>query len=161
MNSEPIITGMVALYDAPELLHNVHVYGTCRLLAACSQSETVQAFVHTSSTGVVHNGATNVRGMEHGVPYSEVHLTDYSRTKHRAEVCVRLANGCNKLLTVALRLPGVYGYGDGMLVTNMLNGLRVYPGNAETKIEMLYVRNAAQAHVDALETLVINSSGLN
>lgn len=122
--------GLVVLADNPTLLHNVHVYATARLLHAARRAG-VQAFVATSSTCVVHNGQVHLNDARVDTPHPTVG-THYMKTKIEAERIVLAANvysggargrGGAVFRTCAIRLPGIYGYGDAMMVTPMLAGI--------------------------------------
>lgn len=82
--------------------------------------------------------------------------TDYGRTKAAAELDVLdLSSPELGFYTAALRLPGVYGMGDPWMGGPLSRAeLTTLPGNADKKVEMVYVENVAHAHITAMATLL-------
>ena len=91
-------------------------------------------------------------------PITEGHKysTDYARSKGLAEAAVLEANYFKfGFGTLALRLPGIYGYGDPWVFGPLARGENnPSPADPAAKLEMVYVENAALAHVCAIETIL-------
>ena len=80
----------------------------------------------------------------------------YSRAKYAAERIVLSAHEPPHFCTCALRLPGLYGLGDQLIVEPLLRGTlsRVPSGGDGCRVDFCYVENAAHAHVVALDALL-------
>ena len=57
---------------------------------------------------------------------------------------------------MALRLPGIYGVGDNMIIDPIVSdGISSVPsGGSDVRIDFCYVENAAHAHACAVATLL-------
>ena len=130
-----------------------NIGGTLAVLAACELNG-IGKLVYTSTPSVVHSG-TDIEGGNERLPYAQHFSAHYPATKAAAEQKVLAANGA-KLATVALRPHLIWGPGDRHLLPRMLE--RAKAGKlrfigVSKKIDTIYVDNAAQAHLDALERL--------
>jgi sterol-4alpha-carboxylate 3-dehydrogenase (decarboxylating) len=103
-------------FDAhPDILKKVNIEGTRTLLEAAQSCPSVKAFVHTSSSSVVHDTLSPLHGVDEGWPYVCPNPREpYSETKVYAEKDVLAANetGEQKMLTCAVRPAGIIGEGD-------------------------------------------------
>jgi nucleoside-diphosphate-sugar epimerase len=131
-----------------------NVRGTDHVLAAC-ELHRIDKLVYTSSPSVVHNGQ-DLNGVNESVPYATHFLAPYPQTKAIAEQRVLAANSPT-LATVALRPHLIWGPGDPHLMPRLLESVRRnrlrFIGETSKKIDTVYVDNAAEAHVLALEKL--------
>lgn len=130
-----------------------NVTGTQNVLAACSWHG-IGLLVHTSSPSVVHGGGDIENGDE-SLPYADHFQAPYPETKARAERLVLAANGL-QLKTCALRPHLIWGPGDNQLLPRLIEKNRAgrlrLPA-PEKKIDTVYIDNAAQAHLLALNNL--------
>ena len=130
-----------------------NVTGTANVLAACRQRG-IGILVYTSSPSVVHGGG-DIEGGDESLPYPEHFQAPYPETKARAERLVLAANGPG-LKTCALRPHLIWGPGDNQLVPRLVEKNRAgklrLPA-PEKWIDTVYIDNAAQAHVLALDNL--------
>ena len=137
----------------------VNVLGTRHVLAGCRRHG-VQRLVYTSSPSVTFTGADQC-GIDESVPYAARWLCHYPRSKALAEQAVLAANGRNGLLTCALRPHLIWGPGDRHLVPRLIERARRGQlrrvGDGRNLIDMVYVENAAEAHLRAAEALVAGS----
>lgn len=129
--------------------------GTRNVLAAC-RAHRIPKLVYTSTPSVVHR-AGGTEGGDESLPYtSDPDVTPYVATKARAEREVLEAND-KALCVVALRPHLIWGPGDPHLVPRLLararRGRIVLPGGGRELVDTVYVDNAAEAHVRALERL--------
>ncbi len=133
--------------------------GTSVLLDA-ARAAGVSRFVHTSTPSVVFSGEA-FAGADESLPYGRNWLCPYARTKAEAE---QLALGAHtsSFRVCALRPHLIWGAGDPHLVPAILRaasrGLPVI-GNGRNRVDMTHVRNAAQAHLLALDALDDNRAG--
>jgi nucleoside-diphosphate-sugar epimerase len=173
--------GVVTLTDDFGLVFNAHVVATQRVIRAARLAG-VRALVATSSTGAVTSPYVPAARQQNipsnfQVPADWDPFSHYSRTKYEAERHVLRSNddgggggGKSKFRTLALRMPGIYGVGDTLMVDAVYSGLmRFVPssdgcccgrgggGSKEDRrvpIDFCYVENAAHAHVLAVGKLL-------
>jgi nucleoside-diphosphate-sugar epimerase len=129
--------------------------GTKNLLEA-SMSFGVQRFIYTSTPSVVFN-QKDLLGVGEEQPYAEHFLTAYAKTKAMAEKLVLEKNNSETFLTCALRPHLIWGPGDPHLFPRVIQKgkegkLRIV-GNGENLVDIIYVENAARAHVEAFNKL--------
>lgn len=141
-------------WGALEDFYAANVAGTDNLIAACMMNG-VRRLVYTSTPSVVHAGK-DIEGGNETLPYAEHFCAHYPRTKAIAEQRVLRANGPD-LATVALRPHLIFGPGDPHLfpriVARAQQGKLRFIGPTPKRIDITYIDNAAQAHVDALDRL--------
>lgn len=132
----------------------INLHGTRNVLAACREAG-VQRLVYTSSPSVVHAGGDQ-EGIDESTPYPASFATHYPRTKAAAEQEVIAANG-PELATVSLRPHLIWGPGDNHLVPRLIDRARsgrlrrVGPGT--NRVDVVYIDNAAEAHLLAADRL--------
>ena len=130
-----------------------NVRGTENVLAACSRHG-IGVVVYTSSPSVVHGGGDIENGDE-SLPYAEHFQAPYPETKARAERLVLAANG-PRLKTCALRPHLIWGPGDNQLLPRLIEknrAGRLRLPDPTKLIDTVYIDNAAQAHMLALDNL--------
>jgi len=124
------------------------------VLAACDRHGVGQ-LVYTSSPSVVHGGGA-IEGGDESLPYPDHFEAPYPETKAMAEQMVLAANG-PEMMTVALRPHLIWGPEDNHLVPKIVGRARAgklkLVGNGTNLIDTVYIDNAAQAHLDALDSL--------
>src|SRR6478735_4798090 len=129
------------------------------LLLANARRCGVARFVYTSSPSVVFAGVDQC-GVDEKVPYDfgwmESNRAFYSYTKACAEQAVLAAN-CDTLHTCALRPHLIWGPGDTHLVPRLLARARTgrlrRVGEGVNLVDITYVENAADAHLQAADAL--------
>lgn len=150
--------GRVGTWGRLEDYYETNVRGTGNVLAACELNK-IERLVFTSSPSVVHGGG-DLEGVDESAPYAAHFSSPYAQTKALAEQHVLAANG-PLLATVALRPHFVWGPGDPNLLPRILGRARRGQlrliGDVPKKIDTVYVDNAAEAHVLALEKLAPGS----
>lgn len=146
--------GKAGIWGAPEDFRRVNVTGTENVIAACGEHG-IPYLVHTSSPSVVHSGG-DIAGGDESLPLAEHFHAPYPETKAEAEKRVIEANG-DSLRTVALRPHLIWGPGDPHILPRLAakarGGKLALPG-PDKVIDTIYVENAAQAHVQALQELL-------
>jgi len=142
--------GLSVNYDG---FYAANVSGTETVLNACLQRG-IRRLVFTSSPSVVHEEG-DIEGGDESLPYPASFSSPYPQTKAESERMVMAANGPN-LRTVSLRPHLIWGPGDNHLLPNLLKrakyGKLKLPG-PDKLIDSVYVDNAAQAHLLALDRL--------
>lgn len=135
-----------------------NIGGTVAVLGACEMNG-VGKIVFTSTPSVVHTGKDIENGNE-SLPYATEFHAHYPATKAAAERQILAANGPN-LATVALRPHLIWGPGDNHLLPRLVQRARagklrfVGPSN---RIDTVYIDNAVQAHINALERLEVGAA---
>jgi nucleoside-diphosphate-sugar epimerase len=134
-----------------------NVTGTENVIAAC-RNNAIRKLVFTSSPSVTHADG-DIEGGDESLPYAENYSSPYPATKALAEQMVMAAD-CPKLRTVSLRPHLIWGPGDNHLLPNLLerakSGKLRLPG-PDKLIDTVYIDNAAQAHLLALDRLETDS----
>ncbi len=138
-----------------EKYYRTNTLGTRNLLNAAKEAG-VKKFVLTSSPSVVFAGKPQC-GVDESAPYPETWTAHYPHSKALAEKMVLEANGENGLLTCALRPHLIWGPRDKALIPRLIDragsGRLRRVGDGTNLVDMIYVENAAQAHIQAAEAL--------
>ncbi|WP_086826901.1 NAD-dependent epimerase/dehydratase family protein [Allokutzneria sp. NRRL B-24872] len=134
--------------------YGINVLGTDNVIKACREHG-VRRLVHTSSPSVVHDGQ-DLDGVDESAPYAKHFTGNYPRTKAEAEKRVLAANS-PELATVALRPHLIWGPGDPHFVPRIIGrakaGRMRLIGPPGKRIDTLYIDNAAEAHLLAVQRL--------
>jgi len=138
-----------------KLFYDTNTVGTRNIVQGCLRNE-IRKLVYTSSPSVTFVGQHQIN-VDETVPYSEKWLCHYPHTKALAEQHVLGANDAAGLMTCALRPHLIWGPRDRHLVPRLLNRARsnklLRVGDGKNKIDIIYVENAAQAHLQAAEAM--------
>ncbi len=134
--------------------YQINTVGTEHVLASCRE-EGVPRLVYTSSPSVTF-AAEDQCGIDETAPYATRWLAHYPHSKALAEQAVLAANGPT-LATCALRPHLIWGPRDQHLVPRLLDRARKGKlrriGDGKNLIDMVYVENAAEAHLLAADAL--------
>jgi len=140
--------------------HGINTLGTRHVVDGCRQHG-VGRLVYTSSPSVTFDG-TDQHRVDESVPYPARWLCPYPQTKALAEQHVLQCNGADGLLTSALRPHLIWGPRDRHLVPRLLararSGRLRRIGNGTNLVDMVYVENAATAHLQAADALTPGSA---
>jgi nucleoside-diphosphate-sugar epimerase len=132
-----------------------NVIGTENVLRGCRKAG-VRKLIYTSTPSVV-SAPGSLEFVDERVSYPEKFLCPYPATKAQAEQLVLKANGTDGLLTVSLRPHLIFGPGDPHLFPRIIergrNGQLIQVGNGANKVDVVYVENAADAHLLAADRL--------
>ncbi len=154
------VAALPGVWGPYERFHSANVLGTRHVLAAC-RALGIERLVHTSTPSVVHAGG-DLEGVDNTAPYPDHYESPYPETKAIAEREVLAANGeqldsGGVLATVALRPHLVWGPGDNHLVPRIVSRARAgklrLVGGGVAKVDTVYVDNAADAHLCALDRI--------
>lgn len=136
--------------------HSINTLGTENVIAGCI-ARGVRRLVFSSSPSVTFDGGDQ-KGVDESVPYPRNWLCHYPHSKALAEQAVLLANGREGLRTCALRPHLIWGPRDPHLVPRLIERARRgrlrQVGDGSNLIDMVYIENAAQAHLLAADALV-------
>jgi nucleoside-diphosphate-sugar epimerase len=149
------VAGVAGIWGPWRHYYGINTQGTRNVLAAC-RSQGVGRLVYTSSPSVTFTSEDQI-GIDESAPYPTRWLCHYPHTKALAEQDVLQANGGGGLLTCALRPHLIWGPRDQhlipRLVTRARSGRLLRVGNGKNQIDMIYVENAAHAHLLAADAL--------
>jgi nucleoside-diphosphate-sugar epimerase len=129
-----------------------NVTATQRVLRAAARAG-VPKFVYTSSPSVAI-GDGDLEGADERTPYPERYLAPYPHTKALAE---RFVLARQELATVAIRPHLIWGPGDPHIFPRLLararKGRLLRIGDGRNKVDVTYVENVAEAHIQAADAL--------
>lgn len=146
------VAAKAGVWGSAASFHSANVTATDNVIAAC-QTLGIAKLVYTSTPSVVHAGG-DVEGIDEHIAVATHFSAPYPHTKAIAEAHVLAANSPT-LATVALRPHLIWGPGDTQLTARVLARARAgrlrLVGGGEKWIDSVYIDNAAQAHLDALD----------
>lgn len=144
------VAAKAAMWGSWDSFYQTNVQGTKNVILAC-QTQGNQHLVYTSTPSVVFNGQ-DLNNVDETQPYGHNWLCHYAHTKRIAEELVLKAGG------IALRPHLIYGNGDPHLTPKILElakqkKLKIV-GNGQNIVDLTHVKNAAKAHLLALDSLI-------
>lgn len=148
------VAAKAGVWGSRASFESANIDGTKNVLEAC-RAHGVSRLVYTSTPSVVSAGGS-VEGVDESAPYPAEFEAEYPRTKAIAEQLVLAANG-PALSTVALRPHLIWGPGDTQFVPRLVarakaGRLRLV-GDGRSLVDVIYVDNAAEAHLLAADRL--------
>lgn len=153
------VAALAGVWGDYDEYYSINVTGTKNLIES-AKAHGVTRFVHTSSPSAVL-GLGNHMGVGEEIPYPEVHLSAYGETKQKAEEIVLGMNDGKSFLTTALRPHLIWGPGDPHIFPRIVHKARQGKlkiiGDGDNLVDIIYVENAARAHVQAMEKLIPGS----
>ena len=147
--------GMAGVWGPWNAFYESNTLATMYVVQGCL-AHGVGRLVFTSTPSVTFDGADQ-KGVDESAPYAKRWLCHYPHSKALAEQYVLEANGKRSLLTCALRPHLIWGPGDRHLIPGVIERRRADRlwriGDGENLVDMIYVDNAARAHLLAAERL--------
>jgi nucleoside-diphosphate-sugar epimerase len=138
--------------------YRTNVDGTRNVIEACGFHR-IQRLVYTSTPSVIFD-ATPHGGVDETRPYPARFYAPYPETKARAEREVLAADG-DRLRTCAIRPHLIWGPRDPHLIPGVVEAIRRgrmrIVGDGTNVVDTVYVENAADAHIAALDRLIPGS----
>ncbi len=150
------VAAKAGVWGAWQDYYQTNVVGTQNVIEGCRQHQ-VPRLIYTSSPSVTF-AARDQCGIDETAPYARRWLGHYPHTKALAEQAVLAANEPG-LATVALRPHLIWGPRDQHLIPRLIKRAarrelrRV--GAGQNLIDMIYVENAAEAHLQAADALLL------
>ena len=149
----------------PRPYYAANLDGTQNILEACRQHG-IQRLIYTSSPSVVFAG-TDQENIDETAPLAldwlEEHRSYYSHSKALAEKKVLEASD-ESLRTCALRPHLIWGPRDQHLIPRLIARAEARRlrrvGNGTNLVDMIYVENAATAHLQAADALAADDSAV-
>jgi len=154
-------TAAVAGIGGPwKTYYDINVLGTRNVLEGCRRGQ-VPRLVYTSSPSVTFAG-TDQCGCDERAPYASTWLAHYPHSKALAEQDVLKVSGKGHPRTCALRPHLIWGPRDGHLIPRLVRRARSgrlrRVGDGTNRVDMIYVENAATAHLQAADALLSRDS---
>ena len=153
------VAAVAGIWGPWERYYSINTVGSRHVLSAC-QEKGVQTLVYSSSPSVTFDG-TDQCNVDESAPYPARWLCHYPHSKAIAEGEILEANGPS-LRTCALRPHLIWGPRDQHLIPRLLDRARQgklrIVGDGTNLIDMVYVENAAQAHLQAADALLESPS---
>ncbi len=150
---------IASIWGAWELFHGINTLGTENIVAGCAKHG-VPKLVYTSSPSVTFAGGDQC-GVDESAPYPTQWLAHYPHSKALAEQHVLDANGRAGLATCALRPHLIWGPRDEHLIPRLIERAKTGKlrrvGDGQNLVDMIYVENAALAHLQAGDALRLGS----
>lgn len=151
--------GVAGIWGPWRHYYGINTVATRNIVAGCREHG-VPKLVYTSSPSVTFDGGDQ-RGVDESVPYPRRWLCHYPHTKALAEQHVLESNGSAGLRTCALRPHLIWGPRDRHLIPRLLararQGQLRRVGDGTNLIDMVFVENAARAHLLAADALEAGS----
>lgn len=148
------------VWGRPKDFFDINAKGTINIVDTCKKLR-INKLVYTSTPSVVF-GESDLSGVDETQPYPKVHLCEYARTKTLAEKYV-LEGKSRTLHVCCLRPHLIWGPGDPHILPRLIekakNGKLKAIGERDNLVDIVYVDNAAYAHVLAVEKLDETISG--
>lgn len=148
------VAAKAGMWGAEKDYFMTNVLGTSHVIHAC-EYHGVKRLIYTSSPSVVFSGK-DMENANESESYAERFVAPYPESKAIGEKMVLAANG-DTLATMALRPHLIFGPGDPHLVPRLVAKARskrlMFLGNGLNKVDVVFVDNAALAHIKALEKL--------
>lgn len=153
------VAAKAGIWGSWDSFYAPNVLGARHIVTACRQHG-IPRLVYTSTPSVVFNRQAFC-GADESLPYGSRWLCHYAHTKALAEKETLAANH-RDLRVVALRPHLVFGPGDPHLLPRVLQKaeagrLRIV-GDGQSQVDVSYVGNVADAHVQALDALESNQA---
>lgn len=153
------VAALPAVWGRWHDFYAINVKGTENVLAGC-RAQGVPRLVYTSTPSVVFD-QSDLSNIDESYPYPKRYNCYYPETKAMAERLVTAANGRDGLLTTSLRPHLVWGPRDNHLIPKVLQRARAgqlfIVGDGLNKVDITYVENAADAHLQAADCLKAGS----
>lgn len=147
------------VWGRPEDFYNINYIGTKNIIDAALENG-ITKLVYTSTPSVAF-GHDDLEGVDESTPYPPEYLTDYAKTKSLAEQYV-LSKASDLFRCCAIRPHLIWGPNDPHILPRLkqraLSGKMRVIGEGKNLVDIVYVDNAAEAHVLALENINVNES---
>lgn len=153
------VAALPAIWGKWKDFYGINVEGTKNVLTGC-KAHRVSRLVYTSTPSVVFD-QSDLCKVNESYPYPDRYNCYYPATKAMAERMIIHANGEGGLLTTSLRPHLIWGPRDTHLIPKVIQrakARRLYiVGDGTNKVDITYVENAADAHLQAADHLKVGS----
>jgi nucleoside-diphosphate-sugar epimerase len=150
------IAGVWGKYDT---YYQTNTIGSQNIVTIAKQLG-IKFLIYTSTPSVVF-GKEDINNGDESLSYPEKYLTHYAYTKHLAEKFI--LNSCDdNFFAVAIRPHLIWGPNDPHILPRLIEKAKVGKlkrvGEGTNLVDIIYVDNAAMAHVQAFEKLITDQS---
>lgn len=153
------VAGLAGIWGPWSEYHGINTLGTQHVVEGCL-AHGVPRLIYTSTPSVTFDGSDQC-GIDESAPYPATWLCHYPHSKALAEAHVLASNGKpharGVLSTCALRPHLIWGPRDNHLIPRLIararSGRLRRVGAGANLIDIAYVENAAQAHLQAGDRL--------
>ena len=153
------VAGKVAMWGKWEDFYQNNTIGTKNLIEAAKKRK-IKRFVYTSTPSVVF-GEDHIREANENLEYPKEYLSLYAKSKMLAEKIV-LESNSDDFMTCSLRPHLIFGPRDKNIIPRLLeagkSGKLKIIGDGNNLVDIIYVENAAKAHILAFNALNPGSS---
>lgn len=153
------VASLAGVWGRYQDFYEINYIGTKNLLESAKQRG-ISKVIYTSTPSVVFN-KENLLGVNEEQPYATNFLNAYAETKAMAEKLVLESNNNSTFLTCAIRPHLIWGPGDPHIFPRIIKkgraGKLKIVGDGQNLVDIIYVENAAVAHVQAFEKLLPGS----
>ncbi|MEM8868519.1 MAG: NAD-dependent epimerase/dehydratase family protein [Verrucomicrobiota bacterium] len=148
------IAAKAGIWGSWDSFFQPNVVGSRNVVAAC-KAHGINWLIYTSTPSVVFNGRA-ISGGDERLSYGRDWLCHYAHTKAIAEEETLAANS-DSLRVIALRPHLIFGPGDPHLLPRVVesatSGRIKIIGSGTNRVDVSYIDDAAQAHLDAFDAL--------
>ena len=148
------VAGKVAMWGKWDDFYQTNTLGTKNLVDACKDLG-VSRFVYTSTPSVVF-GEDEIVGADETLEYPNEFISLYAKSKMLAEKYVLKSNS-DSFYTCSIRPHLIFGPRDKNIIPRLLDagakGKLKIIGDGENLVDIIYVENAARAHIQAFNKL--------
>lgn len=153
------VAAIAGVWGKYEDFYKTNTLGTQNIVDTAKELG-IKYFIYTSTPSVVF-GKDDIHNGDETIDYPEKYLTSYAYTKHLAEKYV--FKSCDENFNaVALRPHLIWGPGDPHILPRLIEKARAgrlkIVGEGSNLVDIIYVDNAASAHVKAFEKLIKDCS---
>ncbi|MDR1924863.1 MAG: NAD-dependent epimerase/dehydratase family protein [Planctomycetaceae bacterium] len=143
--------------------YETNVVGVQNIIDACFETH-VRKLIYTSSASVTFD-CTSQPASDESLPYPKKWLAHYPHSKAIAEKLILDLSGTSELLTCSIRPHLIIGVRDRHLIPRLLDRARrgrlFRVGDGTNMIDIVFVENAAAAHIQAADALTDKNSPVN
>lgn len=146
---------LAGIWGKKEHYFSINYEGTKNLLDFCKKRG-IRDIIYTSTPSVVY-GKHDLEGVDETTPYASTYLTHYAASKAKAEKLVLDMANKGEFRALALRPHLIWGKDDPHFNQKLVQSVRAGKfkcvGEGENLVDVIYVKNAAYAHLQALYAL--------
>jgi nucleoside-diphosphate-sugar epimerase len=149
------VAGVAGIWGPWQHFYSINTVATANIVAAC-RAHHVPKLVYSSSPSVTFDGSDQ-EGVDESVPYPTRWLCHYPHSKALGEQIVLESDGRDGVHCCALRPHLIWGPRDRHLIPRLLDRARSGQlrrvGDGANLVDMVFVENAAAAHLQAADAL--------
>lgn len=142
------------IWGSFESYYQPNFIGSKNLVDACLENG-IDTLIYTSTPSVVF-GNSDINGADETLEFPSHYYTHYGHTKSLAEKYI-LSKALDTFRVCALRPHLIWGKGDPHILPRLLHKARknklMIVGDGENLVDVIHVKNAAHAHLLALQTI--------